>query len=94
VFLTDSLVRTSNWVLDPGYAASPQACVPEKQLDKPEGWVPHHLPGTNPWLNDFAVKYGMPLPAARGGAETMYPEYQKKLEAMPVPPRPAAGRKP
>jgi hypothetical protein len=94
VFLTEPLVRTSNWVLNPGYAASPQACVPAKQLDKPEEWVPHHLPGTNPWLNEFAIKYGMPLAAARGGAETMYPEYRKAIATMPIPPRPAAGKKP
>jgi hypothetical protein len=96
VFLTEPLVRTSNWVLDNGYAASPQACVPEKQLDKPEEWVPHHLPGTNPFLTEFATKYRMPVAASRGGAETMYPEYQKKMAAMPIPPQPAAaaGEKP
>ncbi len=88
VFLTEPLVRTSNWILDPGYGASPQACVPEKQLDKPEEWVPHHLPGTNPFLTEFAAKFRMPVAASRGGAETMYPEYQKKMATMPVPPKP------
>jgi hypothetical protein len=95
VFLTEPLVRTSNWIMNPGYAASPQACVPSKQLDKPEEWVPHHLPGTNQWLSEYPTKYAMPLDAARGGAETMYPEYQKKLATLPIPQKaPAEGAKP
>jgi hypothetical protein len=89
VFLTEPLIRTSNWILHLGYAPVPQSCVPSTQIDKPEGWVPHHLPGTNTWLNDYAVKNGFPVEAVRGGAETMYPEYQQKLEAMPIPPKPA-----
>jgi hypothetical protein len=30
--------------------------------------------------------YGVPEAAARGGAETMYPEYKKKLKGMVIPP--------
>jgi hypothetical protein len=33
-------------------------------------------------LYEWADKVGMPHDATRGGAETMYPEYQKKLAAM------------
>jgi len=43
--------------------------------------VPHHLPGTP--LTDsaqYARKYNLPMDAVRGGAETMYPEYRKKLQ--------------
>ena len=94
VFLDEPLVRTSNWILSPGYEPTPQACVPAKQLDKPEEWVPHHLPGTNPFIDEFAQKYRIPIPASRGGAETMYPEYLKKLQTMPVPPMPAESGKP
>ena len=43
--------------------------------------VPNHLPGTNPYLEEFAKKHGVPLEGARGGAETLYPEYHKKLAA-------------
>ena len=82
VFLTEPLIRTSNWILNLGYAPIAQSCVPSKQVDKPEDWVPHHLPGTNPWLNDYATKNGFPVEAVRGGAETMYPEYELKLEKL------------
>jgi len=93
VFLTEPLVRTSNWILNPGYAPTPQSCVPSHQIDRPESWVPHHLPGNNPWLNDYAIKNGFPIGALRGGAETQYPEYQKKLEKMPAPPaKPVASQ--
>ena len=94
VFLTEPLIRTSNWILNLGYAPTPQACVPSQQLDKPESYVPHHLPGTNPWLNDYAIKNGFPIEALRGGAETQYPEYQQKLDKMPIPPKPPAPAKP
>jgi hypothetical protein len=43
------------------------------------GVVPHHLPGTNTFLSEFPTKYKVPAAAARGGAETMYPEYQQTL---------------
>jgi len=92
VFLTEPLVRTSNWILNPGYAPTPQSCVPSQQVDHPESWVPHHLPGANPWLNEYAIKNGFPIEALRGGAESQYPEYQIKLERMPIPPKPA-GKK-
>ena len=44
--------------------------------------MPHYLLGENPYLTESAVKYKMPLEGARGGAETMYPEWHaigKKL---------------
>jgi hypothetical protein len=48
--------------------------------------VPHRLPGTNTAVTGFSGAYGIPFEATRGGAETMYPEYRKKLKTMTVPP--------
>ena len=45
---------------------------------RPEGFVPHHLPGTNKWLKDAAREFGIPESALRGGRETTYPEYRPK----------------
>jgi hypothetical protein len=45
------------------------------------------LPGTNDVLHEFATEYGIPLEAALGGVETMYPEYIKKMKTMTVAPR-------
>ena len=33
--------------------------------------MPHHLPGENPYLTEFAQRHGLPSEAARGGAETI-----------------------
>jgi glyoxylase-like metal-dependent hydrolase (beta-lactamase superfamily II) len=43
--------------------------------------VPHFLPGTNPFQEDFSKKFGLPLAAVWGGAEATYPEYMAKLAA-------------
>ena len=43
------------------------------------------LPGTNTVIREFSEQYGIPFEASRGGAETMYPEYQKKLKQMTIP---------
>ena len=45
--------------------------------------VPNYLPGENPFLREFADKHHIPLDAALGGAETMYPEYQLKMKSIP-----------
>jgi len=54
------------------------------EIDRPAGVIPHHLPGTNPFLEEYAKAHGVPLEGARGGAETLYPEYHKKLAAEKV----------
>jgi hypothetical protein len=79
VYLTEPLVRTSDWVLDPGLQLSPFSCIPAIEIERPRGAVIHHLPGTNPFLSEFAERHGIPFEAARGGAETMYPEYLLEL---------------
>jgi hypothetical protein len=52
-------------------------------------YVPHHLPGKNPFLTEFAALHGLPVPPTRGGAETMYPQYMDKVKTMPIPAPPA-----
>jgi hypothetical protein len=86
-YMTEPLIRTSNWILDMGIRILPNLCIPSVEVPHPEGYVAHHLPGENPWLIEFASTYGIPVEAARGGAETMYPEYQEKLAKMPAPPK-------
>jgi hypothetical protein len=43
------------------------------------GIVPHYLPGENPSLHFMERTYRVPEEAAMGHAETLYPEYRKKL---------------
>ncbi len=80
VYLTEPFIRTTNWVMDPDQHIDPYPCEEVVEVDRPLGAVPHHLPGTNTFLSEFPARYGLPPEAARGGAETMYPEYQMKLK--------------
>lgn len=79
VYLTDPFIRTTDFVLDPEQKIDPFPCEAVVEVEYPEGYVPHHLPGTNPFLTEFAAKYKLPPEAARGGAETMYLEDQLRL---------------
>jgi len=87
VYLTEPFIRTVDFVYNPQQQMAPWPCEPVDEVDRPAGVVPHHLPGTNPFLDEFGMRYGVPLEATRGGAETMYPEYQLKLKTIKVPPR-------
>jgi hypothetical protein len=79
VYLTEPLIKTTEFVAAPEQNFGPFPCEPVVEVDRPAGYVPHHLPGTNPFLKEFAEKYRLPVEAVRGGAETMYPEYQLRL---------------
>ncbi len=78
VYLTEPLVRSDNWYLDPGQNIGIFGCEYAPEVPRPEGTVPNHLPGQNPYLHEFADWYGLPYEATRGGAETLYPEYHEE----------------
>jgi cyclase len=82
VYLTEPLLRTSGYVLDPQQQLEPFPCEPVEEVVRPEGAVPHHLPGTNKDIQEFPAKYSLPAATAMGGAETMYPGY-----AIPAGPK-------
>jgi hypothetical protein len=79
VYLTEPLIRTSDWVLDPGMRIGPFSCIPAIEIERARGAIYHNLPGTNPFLAEFAERHGIPFEASRGGADTMYPEYLSEL---------------
>ena len=84
IYLEAPLALTGVYRLNPrGIApATNPTCFPFTELpslDEP-GTVPHFLPGTNPDEQTFARKYNLPVEAAHGGAQTIYPEYRKKLQ--------------
>jgi hypothetical protein len=90
VYLTEPFVISRSWQLDPtaNLTRVPAPCVPEAELAdlKGEGNVPHYLPSKNPFVNDVTKMYNIPPAAVMGGAETMYPEYRKKLKDVYVAP--------
>jgi hypothetical protein len=88
VYLTEPYIRTDNFVMEPraqGRWLYPCEASKEEIAGRPREEVPHYLPGENPYLTEFLPKRGMPAEASRGGAETMYPEYQLKLKNMKPP---------
>jgi hypothetical protein len=94
--IEDPIYLDEKLVLSMAYRANPRGnapatnptCFPFTELpglDEP-GTVPHFLPGTNPDEQTFAKHYNLPLDAAYGGVETLYPEFRRKLQGRYTPP--------
>jgi hypothetical protein len=64
----------SNWLYPCEYV--------DEVVGRPRGAVPSYLPGENPFLTEHADKLHIPVEAALGGAETMYPEYTQKIKQL------------
>jgi hypothetical protein len=79
VYLSEPLIKTNGFRLTTTAAIQPYPCQPAVEVARDSGDVPHHLPGQNPYIAQFATKYNLPLEATRGGAETALPEFAKKL---------------
>jgi cyclase len=87
VYLTEPLIRTTDFVMDLSQHESATPCDVTIEAVLHEGAVPHHLPGTNPFLTEFAIGANLPQEVARGGAQTMYPEYRLHMKtAVAAPP--------
>jgi len=80
VYLSEPFIRTTDYQLDVHQHVPPYPCEVVQEIERPKGVVPHHLFGTNKDLQEFAGRYGLPFEATRGGAETSYPDYRKKLK--------------
>jgi len=92
VYFSEPLVRSRVWALDPdgnlnlgNGVASPCEPIAELPVADSADIVPHYLPGQNPFINELTERHNIPVAAVLGGAETMYPEYRKKLKDY-VPP--------
>ena len=91
VYFSEPYLRSEDFVLNERTGGNwlwPCEYVDEV-VDRPHSEVPNYLPGHNPFEGDFAYRYGVPVEASRGGAETTYPEYQAKLRTLPRPAKPA-----
>jgi hypothetical protein len=83
VYLEEPFVRSTNYVLDLGQQLEPiHGEIVDEIAGRPDGYVPHHLPGTNDQLKEFAERLGLPFEASRGGRDSTYPEYQLTLQKM------------
>lgn len=90
VYLSEPYVRSRVWQRDPsanfgnGLAAP---CEPINELPRAEAGdvYPHHLPGANLFVNELTTYYNLPQEAVLGGANTMYPEFRKRLAGYQPP---------
>ena len=92
VYLAEPLIKTNGFQLTPNPAMQPYPCYATTEVDREKGDVPHHLPGANPYLEEYAKKHNLPLSAVRGGPATALPEFVRNVPAaaVSVPPRPVA----
>ena len=94
VYLSETYVKSADFTIDarPTPLASAVApasatgnggavqCYPAEEVVRDEEhFVPHYLPGQNPFVGEHAKRLGIPVEATLGGAETAYPEYQDRL---------------
>jgi hypothetical protein len=90
IYLTEPLVQTGSYRLNIGAntAATNPTCFPATEIPTldPPGSVPHFVPGTNPNLEEYAQRNNLPSEAVMGGAETIYPEFRKKIKDTYTPP--------
>jgi cyclase len=82
VYLTESYVTSEEFVMmERGNQNWLYNCEYAMEVPKPKNQVPHFLPGKNPFIKDFANKFGLPFDAVFAGAEATYPEYMARIEA-------------
>lgn len=92
-YLSRPYIYSKMYVRVPQGAMAPYQCNPNDETPRPEGLGPMHLAGNQ--VVDGPVSHGIPLKAALGGAETMFPEYQDTLKSMPRnPPLAQVRRRP
>ncbi|HEX7082388.1 MAG TPA: hypothetical protein VF329_15375 [Gammaproteobacteria bacterium] len=83
VYLTEPYITSEEFVrMERGNRNWLYNCEYAMEVPQPKNEVPHYLPGENPFIRDFANKFGLPFEAVFAGAEATYPEYMPKVEAM------------
>jgi len=90
VYLAEPLIKTNGFQLTANPAMQPYPCYATVEVPREKGEVPHYLPGTNPFTEEYAKKHNLPVEAMRGGPETALPEFMKRPAAAPTGRQPGA----
>lgn len=88
-YLTEPFMRNRDFQMEAGFEVGIYPCSVEIEVPRPEGDIPHYLPGTNDQLDEFASNFNLPLEVTRAGAESMYPEFQSRIVGTYKAPTPA-----
>jgi glyoxylase-like metal-dependent hydrolase (beta-lactamase superfamily II) len=94
VYLTEPLVKTTDFIQDPSQELPPYPCEMVQEVKREKGVVPHHLPGTNTFLSEFAERFKVSPIAARGGVETTRPGYRPPATASFADDAPKVAQRP
>ena len=81
VYATAPVLRSSDWFMNEGMQLTPNLCIFSIEIDYPRGFVPHHLPGKNPWLT---VCSGFVASVANCPGLAVGQEFSSKAEAIPI----------
>ncbi len=95
VYLTAPYMLSHTWqrttdatgAFGANFATRQMQCEPEEDLPMSDGYhVAAVVPAKNPMLHYMPDQYHIPLDAALGGEQTMFPEFAKKLNAEYIRP--------
>jgi glyoxylase-like metal-dependent hydrolase (beta-lactamase superfamily II) len=82
VYLSEPYINSEEFVLmERGNQNWLYNCEYAMEVPTDKNKVPHFLPGKNPFMKDFANKFGLPFDAIWSGAESTYPEYLSRIAA-------------
>lgn len=83
VYLTEPMIRSMSYYLNPAVGGGGNfggaGCQVVEEVARPDGSIPHTLPGKNTYLDEYATKYNLPVEVMMGGAETMRPEVARRI---------------
>jgi len=98
VYMTEPMVKSQEFVRSARELPAQTwlwVCDPVVEIaTREDGVVPAYLPGEHPFGDEFSRRWGIPEVAVRGGAVTMYPEFQDVIKQAPKPaplPPPSTG---
>ena len=85
IYLEEPFIRNRNFHYSTEAGRITYPCESVVETVHEPGYIPHHLPGQNPDLFEFADTFNIPYQATMGGALTMYPEYRDIARDLPLP---------
>ena len=85
-YLAEPFVYSKMYNLIPNGSMGPYPCEARNHLPMPDGFVPMRLPFYTTIYNKAFMEHGIPLEAAKGGPETLMPEYQDVMKTLPANP--------
>jgi len=89
IYLTEPLVKSTEFVRSARELPAQTwlwVCDPVVEIaTREDGVVPAYLPGEHPFGDEFSRRWALPEVAVRGGAVTMYPEFQDVVKQAPKP---------